>query len=42
MLVCYTGLFLYFKSQGGYKAEELTGHTAEDEKYTGGVEGPVE
>ena len=39
MLIAYIGLFLYFKSKGGYKAEELTGHTADDGKYTGGVEG---
>lgn len=38
MLVCYIILFLYFKSKGGYQAEVLTGHAAEDEKFTGGVE----
>jgi MFS family permease len=39
MLVAYIGLFLYFKSKGGYKAEVLAGHAAEDGKFTGGVEG---
>jgi MFS family permease len=42
MFVCYIGLIIYFKSRGGYKAEVLTGHAAEDEKFTGGVRGPVE
>ncbi|MFQ5732244.1 MAG: sugar MFS transporter [Planctomycetaceae bacterium] len=42
MLACYIALIVYFRSRGGYEAEELTGHGAEDEKYTGGVEGPVE
>ncbi len=42
MLACYVGLFLYFKSQGGYEAEVLTGHAAEDAEYTGGVEGPAD
>jgi MFS family permease len=42
MFVCYIGLIVYFKGRGGYKAEVLTGHAAEDEKFTGGVRGPVE
>jgi hypothetical protein len=42
MAVCYLLLILYFRSKGGYTAEVLVGHKAEDEKYTGGVEGPVE
>ena len=42
MLACYIGLFLYFKSKGGYDAQVLTGHEAKDAKFTGGVEGPVE
>jgi hypothetical protein len=42
MCVCYLGLIAYFKSRGGYKAEILTGHEADDEKFTGGVTGPVE
>lgn len=42
MLIAYLGLIVYFKSQGGYKAEILVGHKAEDAKFTGGVEGPVE
>jgi MFS family permease len=42
MLVCYLGLIAYFRSRGGYKAKVLTGHEAQDEKFTGGVTGPVE
>ena len=42
MLVCYAALALWFKSQGGYQAEVLTGHAAEDEKFTGGTAGPGE
>lgn len=42
MFVCYLGLIFYFKSRGGYKAEVLAGHAAEDEKFTGGVAGPIE
>ena len=41
MLICYLILFFYFKSRGGYKAEVLTGHAADDEEFTGGVEGPA-
>lgn len=42
MLVAYVILFLYFRSKGGYKAEILTGHAANDKKFTGGVEGPAD
>ena len=42
MFIAYMVLILYFKSQGGYKAEVLVGHAAEDEEFTGGVEGAVE
>ena len=42
MCVCYLILIGYFRSRGGYKAQVLTGHSAEDEKFTGGVRGPVE
>ena len=42
MLAAYVILFLYFKSQGGYKAQVLTGHAAEDAKFTGGTEAPGE
>lgn len=42
MCVCYLALIAYFKSRGGYKAEVLAGHAAEDEKFTGGTEGPGE
>jgi MFS family permease len=42
MCVCYLALIAYFKSRGGYRAEVLTGHAAEDEKFTGGTMGPGE
>jgi MFS family permease len=42
MCVCYLGLIAYYKSRGGYQAEVLTGHAADDEKFTGGVKGPVQ
>jgi MFS family permease len=42
MCVCYLILIGYFASRGGYKAQVLTGHAAEDEKFTGGVAGPME
>jgi hypothetical protein len=39
MCVCYLGLIMYFKSRGGYKAQVLAGHSADDGKFTGGVRG---
>ncbi len=42
MCVCYVILIAYFVSRGGYRAEVLTGEAARDEKFTGGVTGPVE
>ena len=39
MLICYLVLFFYFKSRGGYSAQVLTGHKANDDKFTGGVSG---
>ena len=42
MCGCYLILISYFRARGGYRAEVLTGHAANDEKYTGGVPGPVE
>ncbi|OAI46288.1 hypothetical protein AYO44_11675 [Planctomycetaceae bacterium SCGC AG-212-F19] len=42
MAIGYLILILYFRAMGGYKAEVLAGHAAEDEKFTGGVEGPAE
>jgi len=42
MAVGYLLLIFYFLSKGGYKAEVLVGHAAQDEQFTGGVEGPVE
>ena len=42
MLVGYLLLIGYFKARGGYKAEVLVGHSAEDAKFTGGVPGGME
>ena len=42
MLVGYIILIVYFRARGGYAAQVLTGHAAEDKKFTGGVPGPVE
>jgi hypothetical protein len=42
MAVGYLLLIGYFRLRGGYTAEVLVGHAAEDEKFTGGVEGPIE
>lgn len=42
MLLSYLALLGYFKTRGGYQAEVLAGHAAQDEEFTGGVEGPVE
>jgi MFS family permease len=42
MAMCYLLLILYFQAIGGYQAEVLTGHRAEDEKFTGGTPGPGE
>jgi MFS family permease len=42
MCGCYLALIAYFKSRGGYQAEVLTGHAADDEKFTGGTMGPGE
>ena len=40
MALGYLFLILYFRFQGGYTAQVLTGHKAEDEKFTGGVPAP--
>jgi MFS family permease len=42
MAVCYLLLIFYFVLRGGYKVEVLVGHAAEDERFTGGTEGPGE
>lgn len=42
MLACYLILIVYFKMKGGYKAEVLAGHAANDAEFTGGVAGPME
>jgi MFS family permease len=42
MAVGYLLLIIYFRAVGGYKAEVLLEHAAEDERFTGGTEGPGE
>jgi MFS family permease len=42
MCVCYLILIGYFRSKGGYQAQVLTGHAANDEAFTGGIKGPIE
>jgi hypothetical protein len=42
MAICYLLLIVYFRTIGGYKVEVLVGHQAQDEEFTGGVEGPAE
>jgi MFS family permease len=42
MAVGFLLLIVYFRAVGGYKAQVLVGHAAEDEKFTGGTEGPGE
>jgi MFS family permease len=42
MAIGYLILVLYFMSKGGYRVEVLHGAKPDGEKYTGGVEGPVE
>jgi hypothetical protein len=42
MAVCYLILIGYFVARGGYKAEVLIGHAADDEEFTGGTVGPGE
>ena len=42
MAVGYLILVLYFAAKGGYRQEVLHGEKPDGERYTGGVEGPVE
>lgn len=42
MAVLYLLLVLYFQARGGYQAEVLHGEKPDGERYTGGVEAPVE
>ncbi len=42
MFVCYVILILYFRTQGGYQAQLLTGQAAQDQEFTGGTGGPSE
>ncbi len=43
MCACYVALILYFRARGGYTAEVLAGHAADDGRaFTGGVAGPVD
>ncbi|MCA9099936.1 MAG: MFS transporter [Planctomycetales bacterium] len=42
MAIGYLILVIYFRAKGGYKVEVLHGKEPDGERYTGGVEGPVE
>src|SRR5581483_4649703 len=42
MALCFLLLIIYFRAVGGYKAEVLVGHAAEDEEFTGGTQAPGE
>jgi MFS family permease len=42
MAIGYLILVIYFRAKGGYKVEVLHGAKPDGERYTGGVEGPVE
>jgi hypothetical protein len=42
MALGYLVLLVYFRFKGGYRAEVLHGAPPQGEKYTGGVEAPVE
>jgi hypothetical protein len=42
MFFCYLILLGYFRSKGGYEAQVISGHSAQDEKFTGGVAGAME
>ncbi len=42
MAVGYLLLIFYFMAMGGYQAEVLVGHAAQDERFTGGTAGPGE
>jgi hypothetical protein len=42
MCLCYLILIGYFRTRGGYRAEVLTGHMADDERFTGGTMAPGE
>lgn len=42
MLCGYLILIVYFKARGGYQAQVLVGHQADDAEFTGGVPGAME
>jgi hypothetical protein len=42
MAIGYFLLVVYFRAKGGYQVEVLHGKKPQGERYTGGVEGPVE
>ncbi len=42
LIVIFSGVILYDRSQGGYKAEILISRDEEDELFAGGVQGAVE
>ena len=42
ILAAYAPEIERLKGKGGYEAQVLTGHAAQDEEFTGGVAGPIE
>ena len=42
MAIGYLILIFYFWTRGGYEAQVLLEHKANDEEFTGGVEGPAD
>ena len=42
MALGYLILIVYFWRRGGYEAQVLLEHKANDEEFTGGVEGPAD
>ncbi len=42
LIVIFSGVILYDRSRGGYKAEILISREEEDELFAGGVQGAVE
>jgi hypothetical protein len=42
MFFCYLILIAYFRAKGGYQAQVLTGHAAQDQEFTRGTIGPGE
>ena len=42
MAIGYLILIIFFWTRGGYQAQVLLEHKANDEQFTGGVEGPAD